>query len=170
MKNFLKIICLGLLFGSFVTNENAFARTGRKSNRARHSGGSCTSSCGGGCDTTKIRENKDWLSFYGTAAGSKAISCFRPQHCQDELVASCAPGRAARVSNHTMMIAMDFHESDRVAAINAAKGKIANFRVLNHGGTGTHLSNGSREGSGYGGLNAPAREYKKNRKPRRRKR
>jgi hypothetical protein len=117
----------------------------------------CSSSCGG-CVTTMIKSRKadpsgTWLKFYNAlrAKGVTPISCYRSQKCQDQLRRTCG-ARAAKVSNHTNRVAMDFrtsngdHQRARAIASKILKGSV---RELTHGGGGYHMSNGAGEGRAY---------------------
>lgn len=128
----------------------------------------CSSSCGG-CRLDMIKSKKadptgTWLKFYQAlkAQGVSPISCFRSQSCQNQLSRSCG-ARAAKVSNHTMRVAMDFRTSNgdhsRARAI-AAKTLSGTVRELTHGGGGYHMSNGASEGKSFRASSSKVAAYR----------
>lgn len=138
-KSFLPLLLMALFFGPADYAE------------------ACSSSCGG-CRLDMIKSKKadptgTWMKFYNAlrAQGVSPISCYRSQSCQNQLRRTCG-ARAAKVSNHTNRIAMDFRTSNgdhsRARAI-ASKVLSGSVRELSHGGGGYHMSNGSGEGKAY---------------------
>lgn len=128
----------------------------------------CSSSCGG-CRLDMIKSKKadptgTWMKFYQAlrAKGVSPISCYRSQSCQNQLSRTCG-ARAAKVSNHTNRVAMDFRTSNgdhnRARAI-ASKTLSGQVRELTHGGGGYHMSNGAGEGKAFRASSSKVAAYR----------